>query len=78
MRIEIQAYWGTKVQSIQSKLIPEEALKKYGNIYICDVVIDKELVGVVVWDGKKLYIKANKKDAPGRNMAERPGENRKL
>lgn len=60
MKIVIQAYWGAKVKPLpgSGKLIPEETLKKYGNIYICDIVIDKELVGSVIWDGKELSIKS--------------------
>ena len=64
MEIELQVYWGAKVQTMhgKSKLIPEETIKKYGDIYICDIAIDKKLVGTVVWDGKKLSIKTKKKE----------------
>lgn len=64
MKIEIQTYWGAKVYTAQKspKVSLEETLKKYGNIYICDIVIDKELVGSVIWDGKKLSTKPRKEE----------------
>ncbi len=59
MKIEIQVYWGAKVQSIKciGKQIPEETIKTHGDIYICDVIINNELIGTVAWDGKILYIR---------------------
>lgn len=62
MKITIQAYWGAKVNPLpgSGKIAPEETLKKYGDIYICDIIIDNELVGSVLWDGKKLSTKPQK------------------
>ena len=37
-------------------------INKYGDICICDVIIDKKLVGTVFWDGKKIFIKTIKKE----------------
>ncbi|GAI69931.1 unnamed protein product [marine sediment metagenome] len=58
MNVEIQAYWGAKVYTAPKspKVSLEETLKQHGSIYICDVIIDKKLVGAVVWDGKELSI----------------------
>ena len=64
MKIKIQTYWDIKAQSIQAegKLTPEETINRYGDICICDVVIDKKFIGSVMWDGKKLFIKTIKGD----------------
>ncbi|GAI37998.1 unnamed protein product [marine sediment metagenome] len=63
MKIEIQAYWDAKVYTAPKspKVSLEETRKKHGNIYICDIIIDKKFVGTVVWDGQKLSVK-NKKE----------------
>lgn len=58
MKIEIQGYWGARIKSMEGaeQLAPEEFLKKRSHIVICEIIIDGEVRGQVIWDGIYLNV----------------------